>query len=367
MHSPTTSSDSPQVLITGANGFIGHAITSAALQAGYRVRAAVRRQETVASLTSKAASIQPYLENGSLEYVVVADNAVPAAYRDAAKGCEYIIHTASPLPMQPGNLVAQALAGTKAVIDAAEATETVRRVVFTASSASLRPFEEALADHPRNVALIAGKGEEWETITGNTVNPDADPVPGDEEPGGRRYFASKAAANNYVREYVKKHPDSRFSVVSIMPGYVLGPEELSKTKVEGLGGSNVLLAWIFIDLKLNALFGVADDVDCPVLSDFVSLKDVVEAHLKALDTAKVPGPLKEYLLGVDSPRGIVMTDAVNIVKKHFPKEVQNGVIPFAGEPISKYQFIDESNSFLISVGLSPDTMTNCHRYSDNAK
>lgn len=88
------------VLITGGNGFIGFSVIQQALQSGYHVRAAVRRQDGIETITN-GPNMQQYVSSGALSFVIVPDNTEKSAYHEAAEGCSYIIHVASPLPTQP--------------------------------------------------------------------------------------------------------------------------------------------------------------------------------------------------------------------------------------------------------------------------
>jgi uncharacterized protein YbjT (DUF2867 family) len=65
-----------------------------ALQAGYRVRASVRRSEQSEQIKS-AKSIQPYLNK--LEFIVVPDITVDGAFDAALKDVIFVEHIASPL------------------------------------------------------------------------------------------------------------------------------------------------------------------------------------------------------------------------------------------------------------------------------
>ncbi len=238
---------------------------------------------------------------------------------------------ASPLATSPGDLVSQAIAGNNAILEAAEATPSVKRVVFTASTASLRPFERLFLNHPANQAVISGRGDEVPAITAETKVPTQPPVSLD-TPGFHRYVNSKIAATNLVHEYGEAHKSDPkcFSIVNLMPGFVLGPEELSQSKKTAFQGSNLILAWLFTQLKLGPLFGSADE-DVRILSETVHLEDVAEAHIKALDTKKVPGRYRNFLLCSHKPTGPVLMDAADIVRRELPQEVADGKIPFAGK------------------------------------
>ena len=232
----------------------------------------------------------------------------------------------------PGDLVSQAVAGNKAILEAAEATPSVKRVVFTASTASLRPFERLFMDHPANQAIMDGRGDEVPALTADTRVPTQPPV-SDDASGFKRYDCSKIAATNLVHEYGDAHKSESggFSIVNLMPGWVLGPEELARNKQEAFKGSNLIFGWLFSELKVGPLFGRPENEDVPLVSETVHLDDVVEAHVKALDIDKVPGKYRNFLLCSDTPTGPVMMDAAKIVRRELPQEVADGKIPFAGK------------------------------------
>ncbi|KAL8795378.1 MAG: hypothetical protein Q9195_002119 [Heterodermia aff. obscurata] len=322
-------SSSPLVMITGGNGFVGYAVLVGALKAGYRVRASVRRQDAVDKICT-GQSVQDYLSEESLTFIIIPDNSKPGAYFEAVKECSYIIHVASPLASKPGDLVSQAVAGHEAILEAAEATPSIKRIVFTSSTCSIRPFERVLLSHPANQAILAGEGDKVPVLTAETIVPTQPPLP-DSASRVHCYTNSKIATANLTREYSSAHPSSHFSIVNIIPGLILGPEELSHSKAEAFKGSNMILGWLFAELNISPLFGLPLSDEAPVLSETVHLDDVVEGHVKALDEEKIQGQMRSFLLCSHSPTGPVLMDAVEIVKRELPKEVEEGKIPFAGK------------------------------------
>lgn len=258
------------------------------------------------------------------------DNSITGTYHDSARDCSYIIHVAWPLATLPGDLTSQAIAGNKAILEAAEATPSVKRVVFTGSMASIRPFERLLATNPSNMALMAGNSDGVPALTAETKVPTESPVP-DDAPGFERYNHSKIAATNLVHEYAASHPNSHFSLVNILPEWVLGPEELARNKQEAFKGSNMILGWLFQDLKINPLLGLPNEVENPSLAEMVHLDDVTEGHVNALNTEKVPGHCRSFLLCSHGPTGPVWADAEEIVRRNLAQEVADGKIPFAGK------------------------------------
>ena len=235
---------------------------------------------------------------------------------------------ASPGVTTPGDLVSQAVLGNQTILEAAEATPSVKRVVFTASIDSLRPFERLFLNHPDNQALMSGRGDEVAPMTAETRVPTQPPV-SDDAPDQHRYENSKIAATNLVHEYGATQ-NARFSIVNLFPGWILGPEELSRSKQEAFKGSNLILGWLFSELSLAPMLGLPAKEDVPMLQETVHLDDVVESHVKALNTEKVSGKYRNFVLCSHSPYGPVIMDAADIVRKELPQEVADGKIPFAG-------------------------------------
>lgn len=294
-------------------------------QKQYHVRAVVRRQGAIDSI-SKGPSVQTFLATGALTFALVPDLTKPNAYHEAVKGCTYIIHSASPLPTTPGDLIASAVAGTQAILQAAEDTPSVKRVVITSSCAALRVYERRFPSHPANQAILSGRADEVPMTTAETTVPNQPPLPEDAA-AFHRYDNSKIAAHNLVQKYAADHPSSHFSIISLAPGYVLGPEELTESKAEAFKGSNFTLGWLFEEMNIAPLMG---GEDVAPLAEFVHLQDVVDCHVKALDVKKLPDHYRNFLLCSDGPTGPVIMDAVEIVKKGLPTEVAEGKIPFAG-------------------------------------
>ena len=87
---------------------------------------------------------------------------------------------------------------------------------------------------------MSGMDDEVSTVTAETKIPTQLPV-SDDAPGFHRYINSKIAATNLVHEYGAHRLDSHFSIVNIMPGWILGPEELARSKQEAFKGSNLIL------------------------------------------------------------------------------------------------------------------------------
>ena len=58
---------------------------------------------------------------------------------------------------------------------------------------------------------------------------------------------------------------------------------------------------------------------------------MVESHVNALDTDKVPGMYRNFLLCSNGPTAPLYMNAADIVRKELPQEMIDGKIPFAGK------------------------------------
>jgi nucleoside-diphosphate-sugar epimerase len=134
-----------RVFLTGATGYIGHAVAKELRQAGHEVTGLVRSPEKARALEEIGAR------------AVVGDIKDPGSYREAAAGCEALVHTAfeySEKGVEADKTVVTTL------LEVARANEGVRQIVYTSGIWVLGQtdgegpvFEDAPTDHP--AALVA--------------------------------------------------------------------------------------------------------------------------------------------------------------------------------------------------------------------
>jgi nucleoside-diphosphate-sugar epimerase len=139
------------VLVTGGSGFIATHCILKLLDAGYRVRTTVRslQREAEVRATLKAAGA----DAGDRLAFFAADLTADAGWAEAAAGCDYVLHVASPFPVNvpkhEDELIVPARDGALRVLRAAR-DAGVKRVVQTSSFAAIgyghppvdRPFTE---------------------------------------------------------------------------------------------------------------------------------------------------------------------------------------------------------------------------------
>jgi dihydroflavonol-4-reductase len=187
------------VLVTGGSGFLGGWCVIELLRRGYAVRTTVRSLSREAEVR---ATVGSEVDAGDRLTVLAADLTRDEGWPEAAAGCEYVLHVASPFPpnqpKDPDELIVPAREGTLRVLRAS-LDAGVKRIVVTSSVAAIRLGEEAAA-RPLNE-------EDW-------TDPDA--------PGLTPYVRSKTIAEQAAWDLVRERGEAdRLAVVN--PGAIIGP------------------------------------------------------------------------------------------------------------------------------------------------
>lgn len=122
-----------RVLLTGISGFLGGHVALALLRAGYAVRSKKQADRVKKALDKVGADVT------QLEFVEL-DLLEDEGWMEAARGCRYLQHTASPFvirqPRDRNELIEPAVEGTRRAIEAALAAN-VEAVVVTSSIAAM--------------------------------------------------------------------------------------------------------------------------------------------------------------------------------------------------------------------------------------
>ncbi|KAK7960474.1 3-beta hydroxysteroid dehydrogenase [Apiospora saccharicola] len=310
--------------ITGITGYIGFQTLIIALERGYSVRGVVRNGSNIASLRSKSDLVASSEADGTLDFAVIPDILQKDVLTNTLKDVRTIIHIASPLATQADDydaeIIQPAVNMVTAVLEAASATPSVRRVVITSSCVTLVPFEWNFAPDSERVytLLIYLFSATADDLNSNPKGPYGSPM--------EAYWASKALARIATRDFKAKRQQSHFDCISLLPSVVIGPdtrlavgaarpEELA---VEARG--TVLASALTSDL--NSPFSY---VGVPV-----HVRDVARAHVDAADEALVPGNA-EYILSSDTPEGVVWDrDTALVANKYFADAVRSRELPLEG-------------------------------------
>src|SRR3569832_1790444 len=241
-----------EVLVTGGSGFIGAHCILQLLAAGHRVRTTVRslaRRDDVLAMLIRGGAVS----TASLGFHA-ADLSADAGWAEAAKGCDTVLHVASPLPLHvPRNeneLIVPAREGTLRVLRAAR-DAGVRRVVLPSSFAAVgyghearqRPFDET----------------DWTKVEGTKLQP---------------YVKSKAMAERADWDFIAREGGA-LELTTVTPTVVLGP-------VLGADFSSSVEV-------VKALINGKAPVAPKIRFGLVDVRDVADLHLRAMTDPAAKG------------------------------------------------------------------------------
>lgn len=306
----------PFVLITGATGFIGAEALYQTLAKGYRARATVRKQEQVAPLKARYPDV-----GDRLEVVVVPEldntEAVTAAL---SGGVDYIEHVASPMPT-PGldlhtGYINPAIRSTLAVLNAAKAVQSVKRVIITSSVLSLAPLD--FATRP---GLVLKEGDNPSLVVDTSA-----PVPEGPAAETIKYHISKILAHRATLDWVaaaEKDGEKAPEVVTVHPYFVIGHDRTQLAKGGQPHGVN--------NIYLGSLLSETPFVP----SSLVDVRDVAALHVAAITATNLEGNGSQVTEVIALGPHILWEQIVSFVKEKFPSfPVGQTSSPFALPPTS---------------------------------
>lgn len=241
-------SDHP-VLVTGANGYIASWLVKLLLDNGNTVHATVRNPED----KSKVGHLEKLAKHSPGELKLFKANLLEATAFDAPmQGCEIVFHTASPFVARnitdaENQLLKPAKQGTQNVLEAANRTDSVKRIVLTSSVVAI--YGDAI--DLQNAGKAAFDESDWNTSSSATHSP---------------YNYSKTIAEKAAWEIHKKQ--NRWELLTINPGLVFGPA-LGSTQSESVA--------MMKDFGNGTLRMGAPNLEFAV----VDVRDVAQAHLLA--------------------------------------------------------------------------------------
>jgi len=245
------------VLLTGGTGYIGSWICKYLLEAGDTVRVTVRNK----SQTDKYAHLKA-LEtgtNGTIEFWE-ADLLKSGSYDEAAKGCSVIFHIASPFLLTVKDpqkeLIDPALIGTRNVLEAANRSGTVKKVVLTSSVVAIYGDAKDMADQ----GLTAFTEAQWNTTSSLQHQP---------------YAYSKTLAEQAAWEIARAQNQWQLAVIN--PGFVMGPSLTQNSASESLTLMKDYLKGKFATGVPDISFGLVD------------VRDVAKAHVLAAQNPQAEG------------------------------------------------------------------------------
>jgi len=267
------------VLLTGISGFIAKHIAVRLLADGYAVRGTVRdsgRGDAVRDTLRQAGADLAHLE------LAHADLERDEGWTEAADGADFVLHTASPLPLEGPHgrldLVPAARGGTLRVLKAVEQTGLkARRVVVTSSIAAMmyRP------DRPRNFTVTEN---DWTDADWQRASP---------------YVLSKTLAERAAWQWAREHGFEQ-RLVAVNPAFVIGPALDTKAAAS-------------LDV-IKRIFAGAYPAVPPLYFPCVDVRDIAAVHVAALTAEGVGG---RRLLG--SAETLPLAEVARILKDTFPE------------------------------------------------
>jgi nucleoside-diphosphate-sugar epimerase len=275
------------VLVTGATGYVASWLVKKLLDEGITVHAAVRNpdnKEKVKHLDELAEK-----SKGTIKYFKT-DLLKQGSYADAMKDCELVFHTASPFTSEikdpQKDLIDPAVIGTQNVLQTANETSTVKRVVLTSSCAAI--YTDAIE------CQSAPNGVLTEDVWNSTASLDYQP-----------YSYSKTLAEKKAWKMMENQ--NQWDLVTINPSLVLGPPlnpgattSESMTLLKQLGDGTTKMGAPKLGIGL------------------VDVRDVAEAHFLAGYTPEAKG---RYLTSAYN------TNFLELGKSLLPKYGQSYPLP----------------------------------------
>ena len=260
-----------KILVTGANGFIGLHTVLHLLNRSYNICATVRTQEQGEKVRQTLAK---HTDTKNLQFIP-ADLTKDEGWDQAAAGCDFVLHVASPFPTEApkdeNELIIPAREGTLRVLRAAQKAG-VKRVVLVSSVAAV------ISGHERENREF--NESDW-TDTGKTKY---------------AYAKSKTLAEQAAWEFIRSAENKNgLELVSVNPSNVFGPvlDNRHHTSTEWFG---TLLRREIPGLTRTQL-------------NLVDVRDVVEMIEQAMITPEAAGkrfiangasiPLQEFALILD--------------------------------------------------------------------
>jgi dihydroflavonol-4-reductase len=239
------------VLVTGGSGYIGGWCAIALLKQGYVVRTTVRNLSREAEVRARFAK---QTDPGNRLSFHAADLMADAGWDEAAEGCDYVLHVASPLgvaePKDPDELIVPAREGARRAVRAA-IKAGAKRVVLTSSVAATSKDEGAgdwLADETC-----------WTDPTDRRVS---------------AYAKSKTLAERAAWELIQAE-GGKTTLATVNPALVLGPV---------LGADYSESVQVVERLLSGRVPGV------PRLGfNIVDVRDVADLHLRAMTAPEAAG------------------------------------------------------------------------------
>ena len=302
------------VLLTGVSGYIGLHCARELLKEGYGVRGSVRSK-------AKSHEVQNTLASASVDTqnlaIVELDLTSDHGWEEAAKGCEYVMHVASPFiianPKDPQEMLGPAVDGTMRVLHASKRAG-VKRVVLTSSILAMMASMKTGTFGPNN----------WTDIDAPDVS---------------TYMKSKTLSEKAAWNFIKQQTDGApMELTVIAPGGVFGPP---------LGSNITGQSMSLLDQMLRGKLPMVPNTAFPM----VDVRDVAKLHVQALNIEAAAG--KRIIAASAEPNGF--QSAAQFLKEEGFKGPSTRVAPnFLMRLMANFDSEAEGMLALLGMNLSAD-------------
>ncbi|CAD5234469.1 unnamed protein product [Bursaphelenchus xylophilus] len=238
-----------KVLVTGASGYVATHCVKQLLEQTYSVRGTVRSLKN----EKKIKPIRDIANQSTLLELVEADLEQPTGWDEVVEGCDYVLHVASPFPLEDDKSVIEtAVNGTLNVLRACANSSSVKKVVLTSSCAAVNEGHE---DEDR-----VFDENDWTITTSNKV---------------QSYAISKTEAELAAWDFVKKNNKNQFKLTVMNPTFVVGPVLMDTA------GSSITTIKKFLNNEVPAI--------PPLEMGMVDVRDVAQGHILAMQKPETDG------------------------------------------------------------------------------
>ena len=277
-----------KVLLTGISGWIAKHTAIELLNAGYEVLGTIRNKNLVDQTRQ---TISKYASTEKLSFVEL-DLLKDDGWNEAAKGCRYIFHVASPFPMKVSsnreNLLPVAVDGTLRVLNAG-LNAGVEQIIKTSSIVAM--FRKPNRTNPYTFGENDWSDENWIE-------------------GVSDYFLSKTKAEKAAWKLMESK-GLKNKLTTINPGGVFG-DALDKK-----GGTSIEYIRQFMKGKFPG---------APKFAVLISdVKDIAKAHVACIGNNKVGG--RRLIVGKDVKRLVELSQLIAEAMPEYKKKVPTKELP----------------------------------------
>ena len=271
------------VAVTGGSGYLASWIIKHLLDRGITVKTTVRNLKD-ASKYDHLMKLQGAAEGRLLLFE--ADLLKEGSFDDVIKNCELVIHAASPFKIAGvknylKDVIEPALEGTKNVLSSVNRTGSVKRVVLTASVASIHGDAADILDNPKGMFT----SDDWNNTSTIKHQP---------------YSYSKTVAEREAWKIV--NAQERWDLVTIHPGFVLGP---SLTPRKDSTSIDFVMSFMKGRFRMGApdlWLGIVDVRDASLLHVIAGLTPIANRRYIAVEASYSMVQIAEKIVSVFGKR-----------------------------------------------------------------